>query len=452
MIDSSRHRSRQPSSELLVFASQFPPMGGGGVIRIYNFVRNLADLGWGVTVITPDPTEMIARNRMARDVYLAEELDRRGVRVLRTPPPADPRALPRVPVPSSGPLRTPMRIVRRLVAEASALRDVDAIDPLHGWRELAVASALQLRAQGYAPAAILSTSPPHSVQYTAMLAAQAFGVPLIADFRDQWVGNPHPMIAGDSSVRAWANRRQEEAVIRQAAMVLTTTEESANEFANRYSSDLLERICVIPNGFDGAAWEGIDDQSDPDHLIVSYVGTLYPPRDVRALAEGLQTALGREPSLRGVLRLRIVGQCEDAYARALRDVLGDSFEATGPVSQLDSLHEMANATWLLAILHGGEGASSAVPGKLLEYLAAKRPVLGLVSPGAAANFIERMHLGMVVDPTDSDTIAHALLEMFADWKSGSPRFAAQLPGRDLVASYDRRVQAAELERVLRRVG
>ena len=38
---------------------------------------------------------------------------------------------------------------------------------------------------------VLSTSPPNSVHVIAAAIARRTGVPLVADFRDSWLANPH---------------------------------------------------------------------------------------------------------------------------------------------------------------------------------------------------------------------------------------------------------------------
>jgi hypothetical protein len=40
---------------VLVIAHDFPPFGGGGVLRVFKFVKYLSEFGWNPIVLTVDP-------------------------------------------------------------------------------------------------------------------------------------------------------------------------------------------------------------------------------------------------------------------------------------------------------------------------------------------------------------------------------------------------------------
>ncbi|MFW6085526.1 MAG: hypothetical protein ACODAA_09950, partial [Gemmatimonadota bacterium] len=62
-------------------------------------------------------------------------------------------------------------------------------DDRQGWIVPAVCAGTRA-VRDARPDVILATSPPHSVQVVGLLIAMFTGLPLVADFRDPWVGNP----------------------------------------------------------------------------------------------------------------------------------------------------------------------------------------------------------------------------------------------------------------------
>jgi glycosyltransferase involved in cell wall biosynthesis len=85
-----------------------------------------------------------------------------------------------------------------------------------------------------------------------------------------------------------------------------------------------------------------------------------------------------------------------------------------------------------------------VPSKLIDFMAAARPVV-LSATGEAARLLERAGGGLVVEPEDPKALAGALR-----WLAAHPADAAAMTqrGREFAARRLRSVQAERLERVL----
>ena len=55
-----------------------------------------------------------------------------------------------------------------------------------------------------------------------------------------------------------------------------------------------------------------------------------------------------------------------------------------------------------------------IPGKLFEYIAIGKPVIGLTGKGATADFIQDEHLGFCVDPDDIVGIENVIQTIVLD--------------------------------------
>ena len=79
-----------------------------------------------------------------------------------------------------------------------------------------------------------------------------------------------------------------------------------------------------------------------------------------------------------------------------------------------------------------------IPAKFQAYIAAGRPLLGIIR-GDTASFIEEYHLGLTADPSDKnsimkafDSFCHASDESLKQWKENSIRLSSEKFSRDII--------------------
>src|SRR5690606_17535431 len=72
-------------------------------------------------------------------------------------------------------------------------------------------------------------------------------------------------------------------------------------------------------------------------------------------------------------------------------------------------------------------------GKVFEYIGARRPILGLVPEGAAAELLSAYNLGEVAAPDDPVSVARAITRLYERWRDD------RVPDADasFVSRYDR---------------
>ena len=93
-------------------------------------------------------------------------------------------------------------------------------------------------------------------------------------------------------------------------------------------------------------------------------------------------------------------------------------------------------------------AAGVVPGKVYEYLASGRPVLGVGPPDGDAAFVLRdAGAGAMVAP-DRDRIADVIRDHAQAWAAGTPRRGAPA---EALGPYARPAQAGQVVGVVRRL-
>ena len=438
-------RTTPPSLRRVLFVTYyFPPSGGSGVQRSLKFTRYLPEFGWLPTVLTVQPEHASYPDL---DPDLGTEIHP-DVDVERTFA-WDPYALyarvlsrEKEDVVSVGFLGEAEMNVRQRIARWIRA-NIFLPDARVGWVPFATRRGDELLRQGGFDA-ILTTGPPHSAHLVGLLLAGRHELPWIADFRDPWTEIDYyadlPMTAPARAL----DRFLERLVLRRATAGTVVGEAMLSPLSQ--SGDLP--LHVIPNGFDPADFDDVEASPPADAFILSHIGNLNEARNPAALWQALSRldVAATMPKL----RIEFVGNVEPAVlASAERYGFGDRLRLLPYVPHADAVRRMKSATMLLLSINRVRGAEGIVTGKVYEYVASGRPILGIGPPdGDAARVLRDSGAGTLFDFDDAAGIAAWLKNMYEDWEAGRP-----LPGaaEDAARRYSRRTQAEELAALLGRV-
>ena len=292
-----------------------------------------------------------------------------------------------------------------------AVSEVQADDPEHVYRSLALDSARHLALRGrypawlarpdrwaswwfsavprglalirrYRPRAIWSTYPIATAHMIALTLHRLTGLPWIADNRDPLTDTDYPPDPRTRAIHLWLERR----TLRDAEALVCTTPGAIRDWAARYADSAPHHRALIENGYDEQAFaDAAPDQpcrraaGAPFRLLHS--GLVYPSeRDPTQLFAAL-SALRHEGSISARtfrLMLRASGH-EQLLARLIGEFgIADLVELGAPLAYRAALAEMLSADGLLLLQ--GANCNAQIPAKLYEYLRAQRPILALTDP------------------------------------------------------------------------
>lgn len=391
----------------------FPPMGGAGVQRSLKFAKYLPREGWDPTVIT-----VRALDYWMADGSLAEELGA-GVRVVRTGSLTGVSLLRRIAPGQAGRPGRPRASAKSMGLLRSLASWVLLPDTYRGWVPFARrAAARLLRQQPHD--LIYTTSSPDSSHLVGLSLARRFGLPWVADFRDPWTRR--------LSFRAptrWHARRQhkmERAVLQSASLITVTAEETRGDYLRLYPELPPEKIQVVTNGFDEEDFNACSGLSPGrDRMQVLHAGQLNPERPARPFLEGMRLLLDAQPDARRRMLVRFIGPFYGGDAACARHLgLEDLVRFEPVMPHREVVAEMMRSHLLLLMEQDSERGGLILPGKLFEYLRARRPILGLLPPGAAWNLIARLRAGGCCRPGDAEGIARTLAAYLRQYDEGGP--------------------------------
>nr|WP_246601936.1 glycosyltransferase family 4 protein [Hymenobacter profundi] len=427
---------------MLVITYYWPPSGGAGVQRSLKFVKHLPALGVEPTVVTVDPER--GAYPVLDESLLAEVPA--GVRVIRTD--------------TSEPFGSYKKLTRREqipyggFANESKTSFTQRLfkfvrgnfflpDPRRGWNRHALRAVAQLLARGETFDAVLTSSPPHSTQLIGLELKKRYGFRWVADMRDPWTDIYYQQELHQTAPARWLDARYERQVLEQADVVLTTSPDTRRLLLGKSNKLTPSKFRVIPNGYDESDFR---QPSTPpiDALLITHTGTISETYHVQELLRAVAACTQRYPTV--PLRLRFVGKVSEGVRQQVAVAgLTDCTEFLPFVPHQESVGYLLRSTALLMAIPDVPNNLGILPGKIFEYLAARKPIICVGPAGSDADEILRQcGAGQAFPYLDYAAMLAYLETLVAQWQTTSN---LDLPG-NAHTCYSRRALTEQLVELL----
>ena len=388
---------------VLVLAYYFPPLSLSGVQRVVGFVKHFPDYGWHPTVITAKPA-----GYFAYDPELLKEVESGEVEIHATRS-LDPTRL----FPSNRIVSLPSEPVRSRVALISQM--VFIPDNKVGWIPFAVRRGLKLHKRRPFDV-IFASAPPYSGLLAALRLKRHMGVPLIIDFRDDWIGNP--LHRYPTRLHRTISASLEKKVIGITSAITTINGVIRDSFLKRYPE--ISNISVLPHGYDVSLNRVIRDKENTgNRMVILYTGIFYDAQKPDYFLKALALIAKEFPGIINQIDARFLGLLPRS-AMNMIDQLGlQRFVSYGGyVSHKEAMAAQQDADILWMTIGDRPCARGISTSKLSEYMGCRKPILALIPPGDAQQTLERYEAAYIVGPQKVDLIAQTIVKIFHDWKKG----------------------------------
>jgi glycosyltransferase involved in cell wall biosynthesis len=433
---------------VLLITFSFPPAGGVGVLRALSLAKYLPENDIRVDVLT-------ARNAPAvgKDSSLLQQVPA-SVTVHRSwtlDLPFWLRKAVKKGVSGGGAKTGPTAAATAKKSGGNLLKrligNLLLPDPQVGWLPFAFPAARRIIRERKIDVVLITVPPFSSVRLATRLRKVFPALPIVVDFRDEWLTTTIDLVSFNNNERARmvAHKAEAEAV-RDATAVVAVTEAARNELRGRYPGVPAEKFRCIPNGYDGPAPIASADSgsvapgSSKQKTTLTYIGTVYGSTDPGTFIQAVQ---GLPEQVRSRLRIRFIGHIETPAYRAALMSLGDTIELKGFVPQAEALQAIQDTTYLLLITHDRINVAA----KLYDYLGGGKPILGAVHrDGDVRRLLEETGAGWWADVDDVEAIRRVLIE--AVERQGALAEAFQ-PDLERIASYHRKPLAQRYAALLR---
>ena len=413
---------------LLIITYYWPPTGGSGVQRWVKFSKYLPQFGWQPVIYTPENPEQLARDEsLLADIPACAEVIKTHI----TEPYAVYRRL------TGG---KPGEEVNPVNAQKKSWKKRLSLwirgncfipDPRIGWVRPSV-RYLKEYLREHPVDAVVTTGPPQSMHLIGRGLKRALGVRWIADFRDPWTEMFYYKHLGLTAASDRRQHRLEQSVLDEADAVISVTPLVQKDFQAKTRTPVV----LITNGFDE---DDFPELSAPDREIkfrLVHTGLFAADGNPLNLWDALARRCAADPAFRARLEIRLAGKVDAAVTDAIRARgLGDNLVELGYLPHDETVREQRAADILLLPLRQEPEYAKVLPGKIFEYLAARRPVLGIgQEDGAAAAVLRDAGAGEMFDWDKQDELL-----AFQD---------AEHPQTTGIEKYTRRALTAQLIQIL----
>ncbi|MFK5972464.1 MAG: glycosyltransferase family 4 protein [Flavobacteriaceae bacterium] len=354
--------------KVLIIAYYWPPAGGPGVQRWLKFVKYLRDFDI-------EPVLYIPKNPQypIQDVSLLSEIPK-YLTIYRYPI-REPYGLARFVSPkktqriSSGIIQTNNQsIIEKILLWVRG--NLFIPDARKYWIKPSVKFLSEVLEKEKIDT-IITTGPPHSIHMIGYGLKQKHRLKWLADFRDPWTSiGYHKKLKLTASSRR-KHKKLERCVLQAADKVIVTSHSTKKEFENITSKP----IRVITNGYD-SDYKG--NQQLDRRFTVSHIGSLLTGRSPKNLWQVFAELIDASEDFKKQFRLQLIGVVsEDVLASIYENGLKEYVEIVGYLSHEEAVQYQRKSQVLLLVEIDSEETQGIIPGKLFEYMAAKRPILGL---------------------------------------------------------------------------
>lgn len=416
---------------LLIITYYWPPTGGSGVQRWVKFSKYLPQYGWQPVIYTPENPEQIAVDEsLLGDIPpCAEVLKTRIV---------EPYALYRKLFRRSGGGEVnPLNSQKKSLAKRLSLwvrGNLFIPDPRVSWVRPSV-RFLEKYLREHPVDAVVTTGPPQSMHLIGLGLKRRTGVKWIADFRDPWTRMFYYKHLELSRCADRKHHRLEQTVLDSADLVISVSPPVGRDFAAATATP----VRLITNGFDedDYAADNVPPRHDGKFRIV-HTGLFAADGNPLKLWDALAAECASDPAFRSRLEIRLAGKTDPQIVSAIESCgLGGNLVSLGYLPHGECIAEQRNADVLLLPLRREPEYAKVLPGKIFEYLAAGRPVLGIGDEGGAADEILReAGVGRMFGWDCGDGLVDYILGSSAE-PEGVEKFSRRLLTRRLVEELDK---------------
>ena len=395
---------------VLIISYYWPPTGGSGVQRWVKFAKYLPSEGWQPVIYTPENPEQLAVDAsLEAEVPAEAEVIRR--RILE-----------------------PYGIYKKLLRRSGHSKEAVEVNPVNAQNKSFVQKvAMWVRGNFFRPDPrclwitpsvkflkkyleehpvdlIVSTGPPQSMHLIGRRLALETGVPWIADFRDPWTKIFYfKHLSMTRATKRW-HHKIEKKVLDDATAVVAVSPLVQQEF----QAMTLTPVELITNGYDECdfpAGKCEEAAGGPGReFTITHTGLFAADGNPTVLWEVLAEKCRKDDNFRKALKIKLIGKTDEQITASLKEAgLSENVINMSYQPHAKAIEEQRKASLLILPLRKEPEYRAVLPGKLFEYLASWRPVLGIgQTDGAMSMILNSTKTGIVLGWDDKTSIGRYL--------------------------------------------
>ena len=394
--------------KVLVITYYWPPAGGPGVQRWLKFVKYLRDFGIEPIVYIPENpnypiVDQTFENEIPDDVTIYKHRIFEPYRIASL---FSKKKTKRI---SSGIIQTKNQSILEKIM--LAIRGNFFIPDARKYWVRPSVKFLHGVIEKEGIETVITTGPPHSVHLIGHYLKEFKKVQWIADFRDPWTTIGYHKKLKLTAMAANRHKELEQLVLTNADKIVVTSATTKKEF----EEITKQPIKVITNGFDTVL--GSPVRLD-EKFTISHIGSMLSGRNPKNLWKVLTELISENAAFKKTLRLQFLGVLSDDVLQTITKMgLAAHIDVIGYVSHDEAIHYQQKSQVLLLAEINSEETQGIIPGKLFEYMAAERPILGIGPENwEVAQMVADTKTGAIFDYSAHFQLKNVLLNWFEQYQ------------------------------------
>ena len=397
---------------VLVITYYWPPVGGSGVQRWVKFAKYLPSEGWQPVIYTPENPDLASIDpSLEGDIPQEAEIIRRRI--------FEPYGIYRKLTGSKGQIKVEANPGNG--GKGSFLKKVSMWirgnffipDPRCLWIGPSARYLIKYIKE-HPVDVIVSTGPPQSMHLIARKVSLATGIPWVADFRDPWT---KIFYFKHLRLSRWVERRHhvlEQKVLDDATAIVAVSPLVQHDFAAMTQTP----VHLVTNGYDESDYT--EDVTVDGNFNVVHTGLLTGEGNPVTLWNILGEKCREDKEFAGRFRLILAGKTDETVLESIRKAgLEDYLTDLGYIDHNKAVMEQRKASLLILPIREEPETKAILPGKLFEYLASRRPILGVgTREGAMSTVLQETGAGKIFDWGDEKEIKEYIDRCWKDFRNG----------------------------------
>jgi hypothetical protein len=404
---------------VLFIVYYLPPMGSSGVQRPLKLIKYLPGFGWKPVVVAPEPGVY-----HTFDESLCGELEESGAEVHRV---AGNTLFHATGGQSMG-LSSLPESARRIFRSVSSWFYLP--DNKKGWIKPAISKCDEIIGKGDIDI-IFSTAPPYSNHLIAADLGKRHKIPVVMDFRDDWLGSH--LLNLPTSLHRQKMAQLERKTIQQASLITAINSAMLISLKNRNddgtdndsgtTTGTITRYTVLPQGFDPADFPDTDRNAVQGAgksalLRITYNGIFYGAQKPDVFLAAVRALLDDGFINEQDIELVFQGGLEKPVLQRISELGLDRITVNkGYLPHRESVENLFYSDLLWFTVGRQKNDNQVTTGKLFEYIGTGKPILGLVPGGEAARILDAYGAGYRADPDSIEQVQQMLIEILSKLRS-----------------------------------
>ncbi len=210
-------------------------------------------------------------------------------------------------------------------------------------------------------------------------------------------------------------------VLKAANKIIVTNRKIKEKIINQYPFLTFNDVVIITHGFDPEDFE--KTKIIPKHnsrMILTYSGIFMVYNSPKYFLEAFKEISIEQPEIAKNIELHFVGFLRKENQRLVKKLKLQEFVFDhGYVDHKDAVSKILNSDVLWMMVGKRKNIDAILPGKVYEYIGAKKPIIACVPDGAAKLAVLDYPASYICKPQDVNDIKKTILKVYDDFKTGN---------------------------------